>query len=419
MSRRMRPIQVPQMRAPALRHDPWYKVEGKSADTADVYIFDDIGIDWWTGEGITSKDFARDVNAITAPTINVHINSGGGDVWEGVAIYNTLVQHPSEIHVIVDGLCASAASVIAMAGDIVTMRKGTQMMVHGPWTVAVGNAEELAQTIVQLDSVSASLAEVYAERTGSTVEEMRAVMRAETWFTAEEAVEAGLADEVAGKAAVKADASRLVMYAHAGRENAPTPVVNHRKEKKESSEIPDYADQLMTMLGLPKGPFDFTHQLTEKGSVMDDMKAALAAVLGLDTDSTEDQVVAAVKARIAEPTQAEAPAPAVPKGTTLVDDGVLAELREKAEAGVRAEAALAQTRRDDAIKKAKAEGRISAATAKTWRDQMDADEVGTMALLATLPVNTIPVAEIGHSDGVDEVEAKRDELRKKMNGEKK
>ena len=125
-----------------------------------------------------------------------------------------------------------------------------------------------------------------------------------------------------------------------------------------------------------------------------DLKAALASVLGLD-DPTEDQVVAAVES-LTTPADA-VPAMAVPEGAVLVDEGVLAELRRKAEDGVAALAQIDATRRDHAIVTAQTEGRISAATAPVWRERMDADEEGTTALLATLPANTIPVQEIGHS----------------------
>ncbi len=392
----MKTIDLADRRTPApAASGKWWRIEDVLDDTVDVYIFDQIGLDWWTGDGITSKQFAAQLAAITAGTINVHINSVGGDAWQGIAIYNLLVEHPATIHVIVDGIAASIASVIAMAGDTVTMRLGSQVMIHDPWTVVSGDASDLTKTIEELNSTADSVAAIYAERAGGSVDDWRDLMRAETWYTADEAVEAGLADEVAGIAGTSTveDESRLAIFAYAGRRNAPPP-------------------------GLRKPAQGSIHHQsipTDKEVGMSDLKAAMAAALGLDADSTDEQIVAAVDALKAP--RDEMPAITVPDGAVLVDQGVLDELKEKAEAGVAAQATLNAQRRDALISKAEAEGRITAASAKVWRDRMNADEAGVTALLDTLPTNVVPVAEIGHSDKVgDQIEARRDDLRAKMTG---
>jgi ATP-dependent protease ClpP protease subunit len=171
----------------------WYRITNRDdSSTAEVFIFDEIG--WF---GITASDFITDLQAIDADSIVLHINSEGGEVFDGIAIYSTLRQHPAEVHVIVDSLAASIASVIAMAGDTVTVTPNATMMVHDGLALVIGNAADHRDMADTLDKISDNIASVYAERTGDTVDEWRDIMRAETWFNADEAVEAGLADRKA------------------------------------------------------------------------------------------------------------------------------------------------------------------------------------------------------------------------------
>jgi len=232
-----------------------------------------------------------------------------------------------------------------------------------------------------LDCVSDSVASIYAARTGDPVGDWRDAMKAETWYTAQEAVDAGLADEVSRKSAAKSDASRLAAFAYAGRDAAPAPAIRN---------VTRSADLVISHQ---------TNETEEKGvTVSDTLRAALVAALGVDETSTDDQVVAAVEALKAPSTVA----PALPDTTITVDAGVYAELVAKADAGASARAELDASRRDALITTALTEGRISAATSTIWRTRLDADETGVTALLATLPKNTVPVDEIGHSDTVDE-----------------
>jgi len=133
-----------------------------------------------------------------AERIDLFINSPGGDVFEGLAIYNTLKEHPAPVHVSVRGLAASAASYIAMAGDHIQMGQGTFLMIHNAMTWMGGNAQELRKQASLLDKVDASIAGIYAQRTGRDVKQFEKWMSAETWFTADDAVTNGLADRIAG-----------------------------------------------------------------------------------------------------------------------------------------------------------------------------------------------------------------------------
>jgi ATP-dependent protease ClpP protease subunit len=144
-----------------------------------------------------------DLKGVTARKINLHLNSPGGDVFDGIAIHNTLKQHPAEITVWVDALAASIASVIAMAGDKIIMARHSSMMIHEAHGMAVGDAEDMVMMAERLNVISDQIASIYKDRVpGSKQVTWRNRMKAETWYTEEEAVRAGLADEVGPKSSV-------------------------------------------------------------------------------------------------------------------------------------------------------------------------------------------------------------------------
>jgi ATP-dependent protease ClpP protease subunit len=165
------------------------RIEAKG-DDATVWIYDVIG-DW----GVSAAELGPQLEELKAQQITVRLNSPGGDYFDGVAIANALARHPATVTVHVDGLAASAASVIAMAGDRVVMHPGAQMMIHDALTMTIGNAAAHDKTRALLDSASQDIASLYASRAGGGAAEWRDLMRAETWYTATEAVAAGLAHE--------------------------------------------------------------------------------------------------------------------------------------------------------------------------------------------------------------------------------
>ena len=166
---------------------------------ATLSIYDEIG--FW---GVQAKDFIASLAAVTAKTINVEINSPGGDVFAGLAIYNGLKSSGKEIVVKVMGVAASAASLVAMAGDKIIMPKNTFMMVHNPWGVAMGNAEDMREQAGVLDKIGAALLATYVAKTGLPDDEVAAMLATDTWLTADEALEKGFATEVSGEIKAKA-----------------------------------------------------------------------------------------------------------------------------------------------------------------------------------------------------------------------
>lgn len=162
-------------------------------------IYDEIG--FW---GVQAKDFRTSLAAVKSSDIHVEINSPGGDVFAGVAIYNMLKASGKNIVVKVMGVAASAASLIAMAGDTIQMPQNTMMMVHNPWSIAAGNADELREHADTLDKIGNSLLGTYVAKTGMAETEMKALLAKDTWLTADEALAMGFATEVTDAIKVKA-----------------------------------------------------------------------------------------------------------------------------------------------------------------------------------------------------------------------
>jgi len=166
------------------------RIENKNEE-ATVYLFDEIS--WF---GVSADKFVKELQNITAGTIHVRINSPGGSVFDGTAIYNALKQHSARVIIHVDGLAASIASVIVMAGDEVVMGEGSYLMVHEPWSIMIGTADDFRQEADLLDKVGGTISGIYQGKTGKDAQEINDMMAAETWLTADEAVAMGFADRV-------------------------------------------------------------------------------------------------------------------------------------------------------------------------------------------------------------------------------
>jgi len=168
----------------------WYRIEDK-ADGAEILIYDVIGFPF-----VEAKQFIKDLNAIKAKQITVRLNSPGGDVFDGVAVYNALKNHPAKITTRIEGLAASIASVIALAGDEVQAYANTMYMIHDPWVMAVGNQEDLRSIADVLEKIGGQLADIYTGKTGLEADTIKEMMHTETWMTAQEGKGLGFVDKV-------------------------------------------------------------------------------------------------------------------------------------------------------------------------------------------------------------------------------
>ncbi|WP_243061162.1 head maturation protease, ClpP-related [Nocardioides sp. SR21] len=368
--------------------------EGKTS--AELWLYGVVGGYWW---GFNDKSVGDQLRGLNVDHITVRLNSPGGDVIQGIAIGNLLRNHKASVTVVVDGIAASAASIIAIAGDEVVMSPGSQFMIHDPWFMTMGNAKELRHDADFLDKQGANMASVYALRTGETAEAMRDAMTAEpdgTWYSAEEAVEAKLADSVGTVVAVSA---------------APEPPDVDLDD--EDDDITARAAWDLEVLISPTARAAWSYKppaASAPGSVTTpEGEPAMAFTpeqltqmrkdLGLQADADEATIVAALSeaansAEITPPTT-----PQIPEGMSLVDSAVLTQLQQGAEAGRSAAATLAEQERDNAFKDALSAGKITADTAKTLRAKVEENPdtwVSTQALLDALTPGLVPTAEVGH-----------------------
>lgn len=216
-----------------------------------INIYGDIDPD----HGVSVKDIAEQLDKADGQDIDLHISSGGGDAFEGIAIMDVLRLHPGRVVAVVEGLAASAASVIAVGGsDRLIMNGSSSLMIHDAWTGTAGNSRDMAKISDELNRMSDIYAKIYADKAGTDVPRWRAAMEEETWLSADEAVEVGLADEVRTSAAEKISASaygrsRVLNSASvkwSSRAEAPTPSIINTFREEEDMSFKALADQLDT-----------------------------------------------------------------------------------------------------------------------------------------------------------------------------
>ena len=374
----------------------WYKIRMVAPRIADVDILSDIG-GWWYG--VDAATMVRKIRDLDVDEIRLNINSGGGSVFDAVAILNALRQHPAKVVANVLGLAASAASFIACGVDETTMAANSTMMIHGGSGVAIGNAKDMHDMADLLDKLNANIASVYAAKAGGTTESWLETMLAETWYTADEAVEAGLADRVV--AGEKVEAAEAAPSA----ENRlhPTTVEDARRALGLSASIAANslaaaaAAHIKTPVSVEPG-----NQETNKEDAVNhtEFLNGLRARLGVtDADATEETILAALDESLAEQPQSAVDMQ-VPEGTVLVDKGQWEQVKQDAEAGRQARAEQVTARRDALIADALREGRISPANSEAYRAMLDVDEERAARVLNALqPNSAVPVSEIGHAGG--------------------
>ncbi len=216
----------------------WYDVGNLSTGgEAEIYIYDYIGYDSWFG-GVGAADFVRELKGLNANKITLRINSPGGDITEANAIRTALAEHPATIETRIDGLAASSASWVGLVADKVVMSPHAMMMIHEPWNVVIGDAAAMTKEAEVLDKFANEIAAMFVEKAGGSVAEWRDRMRAETWYGDQEAVNAGLADEIANESSAASnrwDPAFLNIFKHAPaqivqRQPPPAPTSNEDSE---------------------------------------------------------------------------------------------------------------------------------------------------------------------------------------------
>ncbi|BDR82549.1 head maturation protease, ClpP-related [Clostridium tetani] len=205
----------------------------ENENTGETYIYGDIVSYKWDDTDTTAKSFKEDLDSLgDIDTLNIYINSPGGSVFQGQAIYNIIKRHKAKINIYVDGVAASIASVIAMAGDTIFMPKNSMMMIHNPWTFAWGNANELRKQADDLDKIRESLIEAYLSKAGDKLskETLIEIMDNETWLTAQECYDYGLCDELVEEKEIAASISTELFTKY---KNTPRELLNKTLKQKE------------------------------------------------------------------------------------------------------------------------------------------------------------------------------------------
>jgi ATP-dependent protease ClpP protease subunit len=379
----------------------WFKfATAKAADKAapakaTLHVYDVIGADVFFG-GVDVNEAVALIDGLDENAeLDVRINSPGGAAWDGLTLANAIMRHPGKTTSHVDGLAASAASLVALAADDVVISAYGQMMLHNARGGLYGTAEELKAASETLGKLNGSMAAFYADRSssGDDAKVWARAMSKESWYNAEEALEAGLAtaiDESGKREEVEAAASASIarasaMFRYPGRQAAPGPLarVENGPSGPDQEEAPVATSKaVLDALGLPEGASDedVIAKIAEGGKP-DDKPA--------DTDKAD---------KVDEGEISELAKAAAKHGLTVIDPGTLAEMQRNSSLGASAHAAMETQRITGAVDAAISLGKITAARKDHFVALMRADEVGTTQLLANIPAETaVPMTELGHS----------------------
>lgn len=365
-------------------------------------------IDSWGGFwGVSANDMGKVLDALpdSVTRIILRVNSPGGEVFEGVSILNMLRAHKATVTAVVDGLAASAASLIVAGADDTVMSPGTQMMIHSPSNFAYGNAVELRKTADVLDGLESSLIEIYAAKAGD--KDWVSLLADETWMSATEAVEAGLADRIAvipdaGETETVGDDDEQIIAIpdEEIEDSAADRVVRisaHATVAPEVQIVRHLGDAGPTSTSFPLPRAAHTNENTEGVEHMPDITSRIRERLGFSAEAEldEDGILAAID-RLA------APKNTLPEGTRVIDEAKYADLLAAAEEGRQARAQQIEDRRTQIVDKAISDGKVPPARRDHWLGLMEKDDEGTTEWLNQLEAGAVvPVKAAGYTGGVD------------------
>lgn len=348
---------------------------------AVIHINEAIGWDLFFG-GVNAADLIAEIDALTVDELDIRINSEGGSAFDGLAIANAILRHPAKTTTYVDGLAASAASIVALAGDTVVMSKYAQMMIHNASAGVMGTADDMRAAANFLDGINGSMAQFYADRAGGDVKDWAKAMSAETWYSADAALAAGLVTEV-DDSAKREDTVAAVAAAMA----RPTALFKHPA----------------TAAGTTEARASVTTTETQEGTVP--LSEKVAERLGLAADATDDDVLARLDelstptaTTNAEPDLATAVATVQSAGQAVIDAETLARLQQQAADGAQALASITAAAHAKVVDDAIAQGKILPTQRGQYMALMDSNPEVCTKLLADTPVSAlVPVTEMGHS----------------------
>lgn len=358
-----------------------WKIKNLGARRAEVLLYDEIG--WF---GVEARAFAEGIAELNVDDLIVRVHSLGGDVWDGLAIMNSLRRHDARVTVVVEGVAASAASFIAVGGaDELVMSPRSQMMIHDAMGMCMGNSVEMSRVLADLDRESDNIAEIYAKKAGTSAVEWREAMREESWFTAEEAVWVGLADRVGEDVpdqslvpVARSQSRVMASFKYGSRREAPRPPVLARAGQHTKEPDMAFLNEVAQRLGIPAGELDEKTVLNALEETLNEQSADDAAAGdggGAElTDDERRELESADEAADEGDQDDDAGEPVGDGGddglTVVVDAARLAELESEAAYG---REAREREEKDDAeglVTQAVADGKIGAAAKPRWVAQL-------------------------------------------------
>lgn len=383
-------------------------INNLSGKSAEVLLYDEIG-GWF---GVDAKQFAQDIADLDVDDLTVRVHSPGGDVWDGLAIMNSLKRHKAKVTIVVEGIAASAASFIAVgAADELVMSPHSELMIHDAMTFAAGNVADLEAVIEHLNRESDNVAAIYAARAGGVVEQWRDAMREESWYSASEAVAAGLADRI-DDAEDTADVTAFVgsrvfaNFKFGSRREAPRPPI----PKNERGEKMTFLNDVAQRLGLA------TDDLDEK-TVMAALEETLAEQAEEPTEGVEavtdpaDVVPGGEVPSEVQGTDAGEATSQVEDPLTVEIDAARLEELEAAEAALKEAYAREQEQEAELIAaQAVEDGKIGAAAQARWVTAIKADPEDAKARLENMRKGLVHRSETGHVTEPDAVEDGQEKL---------
>ena len=239
--------------------EKWYNIQNKASDVTDVYIFDEIGT-----YGVTAQEFINDIKGLKDMPINLRINSLGGDVFDGMAMYNVIKRREAKTTVYIEGIAASIATIIALGADEVVMAENSLFMIHNAWGGTMGEAKDMRKTAETLDKISGELTDIYRKKTGLSYDVLSEMMDEETWLNAEEAFELGFVDTISDsiKVAAKYDVSKFKNITQEQIQNKLSININNKKMTNELKEW--FNNKVDEIVATVKGDVKVSEDVAEK-----------------------------------------------------------------------------------------------------------------------------------------------------------
>lgn len=214
-------------------NEKWYNIQNKAGNSADIYIFDEIGT-----YGVTAQDFISEIKGLKDMPINLRINSLGGDVFDGMAMYNVIKRREAKTTVYIEGIAASIATIIALGADEIVMAENSLFMIHNAWGGASGEAKDMRKTAETLEKITSELTDIYVKKTGLSYDAVAQMMDEETWLNAEEAYKLRFIDTISDsiKVAAKYDVSKFKNITQEEIKNKLSININNKKMTNELKE---------------------------------------------------------------------------------------------------------------------------------------------------------------------------------------